>query len=231
MASIEQTNQQIQNALLGSFTKGTIINALGWLLFGVIIIGFGVYAYYWWTTKKQFNKIIFINEIIGNYYQRTAMDTAKTVKLGTGGFEVLYLRKGKTWKLAHGGRTGKREYNFFIQPDGYWYNGMFSSVIQYIDQMKGLIPVVTTNPTMRSQYTALEKLIESLHGQKVKFWDKYGVWVMTGIFLLIIGIFSWLSYREVGGFLGSGAALTDKLTTLADTMNRVAVNFAATCKQ
>jgi hypothetical protein len=227
MAGIEDVNQGIQNAITSWFTKGAILNVLGWVFAAILVIGFCVYAYWWWTTKKQFNKLIYINEIIGNYYQRTGKDTAKTVKIGTGGFEILFLRKGKSWKLAHGGRTGRREYNFFIQPDGYWYNGMFSAVINYIDQLKGLIPVVTTNPTMRSQYTALEKQIESLHGEKQKFWDKYGIWVMTGVFILINGIFLWLSYRELGAFLGQGTELANRLTELANSMSNLAVNMRA----
>jgi hypothetical protein len=97
--------------------------------------------------------------------------------------------------------------------------------MQAIDQNGGLIPVITTNPNMRGQYTSLEKQIGDLHGDKAKFWDKYGVWVMTMGYIVIIGFFSWLSYKEIGQFLGSGSALADKMLQLADAMNRLAVNL------
>jgi hypothetical protein len=96
----------------------------------------------------------------------------------------------------------------------------------YIDQNKGMIPVITTNPTMRAQYTALEKHIDSLHPeQKKSFWDKYGMWVLALGYVGIIGIFSWLSFREIGQFLGSGGALADKMTQLAAEMNKLAINL------
>ena len=90
---------------------------------------------------------------------------------------------------------------------------------------KGLISVITTNPLMRAQYTALEKQIEVLHGEKKTFWDKYGNWVMTGTYIAIIGIFSWLSYREIGQFLGAGSALADRMNELAESMSRLATNL------
>ena len=74
-------------------------------------------------------------------------------------------------------RVGKSDYYFFIMPDGYWYNAMLGSNMYTIDKQNGLIPIVTTNPTMRTQYTALEKQMDSLHQSKGKFWEKYGGWV------------------------------------------------------
>lgn len=127
--------------------------------------------------------------------------------------------------MAHGARSGVNEYTFYILPDGYWYPGNISADIMELDKSGGLLQVITTNPTMRSQYTALEKQIESLHGQKQTFWDKYGNWIMTGTYIGIIGIFSWLSFREISQFLGSGSVLADKLIELADAMNRLAVNL------
>lgn len=222
------TLSEINSKLLGSFQKSAVINALGWLLVAILAIG-GTGAWAWWyIEKKKYNKKITAFEIIGDYYWPNIKDTAKIVKIGKSGFEVLYLKKLKTWKLAYGGKVGKNDYYFFIDPIGYWHNAMMSAKISHIDKFKGLIPIITTNPTMRAQYTALEKQIDLLHGQKQSFWEKYGMWVLSIGYLLIIGVFAWLSFREVGQFLGSGNELAKQMTALADRMNELAVNLKTT---
>lgn len=225
MADITTAGQSAVDKIINFFSSSAFLTAIGWLILGIVIIAAGG-VYLWYTLdKRKFRKVITAFEIVGDYYQPAIRDKAKTAKLGKGGFEILYLKKLKTWKLAYGGRIGKDQYYFFIDPIGYWYNGALSASIHYIDEHKGLIPVVTTNPTMRAQYTALEKHIDSLHKQKEGFWDKYGSWVLTGIYIAIIGIFSWLSFREVGQFLGSGSELASRMSELADQMNRLAVNL------
>lgn len=223
--ALSDINSKIVNSFTNTISKSVVINAIGYLLFGIVAMGlFG-----WWAwsyiEKKKYNKKITAFEILGDYYSPTIRDTAKTVKLGRGGFEILFLRKQKTWKLAYGGRIGKADYYFFIDSIGYWYNGALSGKVQYIDQMQGLIPVITTNPTMRAQYTALEKQIDALHSEKKSFWDKYGTWVLSIAYVLIMGIFVWLSFREVHQFLGSGSELAQRMTELADAMSKIAVNL------
>ena len=225
MVELSTVDQKIVSSLTGWITKKAFLNAIGYLVLGIIAI-FIVAGYAWWRLeKKKYNKKITANFIINGYFQPTYKDVAKSMKIGRGGFEVLYLKKLKTWKLAYGARTGVNEYTFYVLPDGYWYPGQIAADVYYINQMKGLLPVITTNPTMRSQYTSLEKQIDTLHGQKQGFWDKYGNWIMTGTFIALIGIFCWLSFREIGAFLGSGTALADQMTKLAEAMNKLAVNL------
>lgn len=225
MVDLQNINSKIVGGITGIFTKSSFIRGIGYLL--LALIGLGGVAWYAITRfeKKKFNRIIKVHEIINGYFVHTYSDIAKPVKLGKGGFEIIYLKKLKTWKLAHGARSGKNEYNFYVLGDNYWYPGLVSADLGYIDKNKGLIQVIATNPTMRSQYTSLEKQIDSLHDAKKGFWDKYGQWVMTGAFIGIIGIFSWLSFREISQFLGAGSALADRMTALADAMNRLAVNL------
>lgn len=225
MADIASINQGLIDTGKGFFNGGALLTAIGWLILGVLIIGAGGWFMWWSLEKKKYRKKITAFEVVGDIYSPTIRDVARTVKLGKGGFEILFLKKLKTWKLAFGGRVGKDTYYFFIDGIGYWYNGVLSAKIQYIDQEKGMIPVLTTNPTMRAQYTALEKHIDSLHDQKKSFWDKYGQWVIAGTYIAIVGIFSWLSFREISQFLGSGSRLADQMTQLAIEMNKLAVNL------
>ena len=190
---ITSVNQGIMNY----FKSMNFLNIIGWLVFAGILIGIAIWGSIYYKNKKVFNKKITAFEIIGITFQPVIRDFAKTIKIGTGGFEILYLKKLKTWKIGFGGRVGKNDYYFFIMPDGYWYNAMLGSNMYTIDKQDGLIPIVTTNPTMRTQYTALEKQIDSLHQSKGKFWEKYGAWILSIGFVLIAGIMLWLNYKEM----------------------------------
>jgi len=225
MADISGINAKLVSGVTNFFKSSKLINGITYLIIGIIVIA-AAGGYLWYRLdKKKYNKKVTANFIIHGFFQPTYKDAAKSVKIGRGGFEVLYLKKLKTWKLAHGARTGVNDYTFYVLPDGYWYPGQIAADVYYIDQMKGMLPVITTNPTMRSQYTSLEKQIDTLHGQKQGFWDKYGNWIMTGTYVAIIGIFCWLSFREISQFLGAGSLLADKMTQLADAMNRLAINL------
>lgn len=209
---LTQTNQQI----MGAVDLANIGNIIGWIFFFVIIIAGGFVGYIQWKNKKIFNKKITVFEIVGQYYEPVYRDFAKTVKLGKGGFEILFLKKLKVYRIGYGGRVGKRDYYFFIGRDGYWYNGMLSAKEIYSD---GLVPIVTTNPTMRGQYTALEKQIDALHGEKVSFLEKYGQWIAAIAFVLIAGVVMWLILKEYNTLASSLGGITDKIGQLVDKFN------------
>lgn len=215
----------IATKAVGTNIGSTIMSLLAWT-FGLLIlcsaVGFG---YWYYLQGKKFNKKIRVWEIIGNRFEYTFTDTAKDVKLGKGAFVVLYLRKLKTWKLAYGGRSGKNVYDFFILPDGYWYNGTLAANMNKIDETGGLIPVQTTNPLMRAQYTALEKQIDILHGDKVGFWEKYGNWILSGGFIMMIGVFGWLMFKEISPIMNSASATIDKIGVLIDHLDKLTANI------
>jgi len=143
--------------LVSSLTNIPWMNILGWGAFILLLLGGGFFAWKFWNDRKIFNKRITVCDIVGSYYEPIARDLARVVKIGTGGFEILYLKKLKIYRVGYGGRVGRTDYYFFIQPDGYWYNGMMAAGVKAIDKNGGLVPIVTTNPSMRAQYTALEK--------------------------------------------------------------------------
>ena len=211
---VTNVNQKVMGAL-GSVNWMTIG---GWIVFALIAIGGGFFLYSYYKNKKIFNKKINVHSIMGSYWKKTYTDLARAVKIGKGGFEILYLKKLKTWKIAYGGNLGDNNYDFYVLPDGYWYNGMMSADVNAIDKAGGLIPIVTTNPLMRGQYTALEKQIDSLHGDKIKWWDKYGNYVLSMAFVLIAGTFLWLMFKE---FSTAMAQLTTYHNSMAELLDKV----------
>lgn len=216
MADANQIVAATNQKLISGITNLNLMNILGWGLFLVIIIGGSVYGYIIWRNRRIFNKKITVFDIVGINFVPSLRDVAKTVKIGTGGFEILFLKKLKIFRIAYGGKVGKDTYYFFILPDGYWFNGMLSADMMMINKNGGLIPVVTTNPTMRSQYTSLEKQIDSLQQSKATFMEKYGAWVMGIAFVMIAGVFLWLNYREFSQVSGSMSGLVDKIANLVD---------------
>ena len=209
----------VNQSMLNYFKNMNYLNIIGWIVFIIIIVGAAIYFYIYWRNKKLFSKKTTDFEIVGTNFVPTFRDLAKTVKLGSGGFEILYLKKMKTWRLAYGGRVGKDTYYFFRMPDGYPYNAMLSANLFKVDELKGLIPVVTTNASMRSQYTSLEKQIDALHQKKAGFWEKYGGWVMGIIFILVAGVMLWLMYKELVTVSANLASAVDKMGLLMDRIN------------
>lgn len=216
---VSNTNAQI----VGQFANINWMTILAYGFAALLLIGgcIGVWLYY--RDKKVFNKKVTVFEIVGGYYQPAFSDKAKVVKIGTGGFEILFLKKAKTWKIGYGGRVGTDKYYFFIAKDGYWYNGMLGGEITY-KEGNTYIPIVTTNPAMRSQYTSLEKQIDSLHAEKKSFMDKYGGWVFGIIFILISGVLLWLMFREFSSAMGALNNYLNQMATLTDKINQLMTN-------
>ena len=215
----------VNQKLVGTVTNIKWANILGWIALAILVTGV-----VWWATgayrnKKVFSKRITAFEIIGGYWQPAIRDLAKVVKIGKGGFEILYLQKMKAWKIAYGGRVGRNDYYFFIMPDGYWYNGMLFANLNSMDAKGGLIPIVTTNPLMRGQYTSLEKQIDSLAGEGSKFWDKYGGWILSMVFVLIAGVMLWLNYKEYVTATANLKAMASQFADLTKSMANIASNI------
>jgi hypothetical protein len=218
--SVTAVNDQIVNSLV-NINWGQIGF---YIALGTLLIGACIWAMTAQKNKKVYNKVVTAFEIVNGFWQPVIRDKAKSVKLGSGGFEILYLKKAKTWKIAYGGRVGKDTYYFFIMPDGYWYNGMLSANLSYLDKNKGLIEITTTNPLMRGQYTSLEKQVESLHGNKTSVWDKYGSWILGISFVMIAGVMLWLCFREFSGAMGQLNGFNANMNTMLERVNTLISN-------
>jgi hypothetical protein len=213
------TLEDVQTKVFSGITVSSVTSLLGWVVLGVIVIGAIGAGIWWWYTKKQFGKNITDFELINGNYVPARKDTARTLKIGSGGFEIIFLRKSKKYRLAYGARIGKDNYYFFIGQDGYPYNGLLSGILT----KDGVVPVVITNPTARAQYTALEKHVDQLFSEKKTFWDQYGNWVLSGVFIMMIGIFGWLMFKEITTITSQLPPLIDKIAELVDRVNKLLV--------
>lgn len=218
MPDINSINQGIVNSVTG-IKASAILTFIGWVVFALIIIGVSGWAAYYYYNRKTYNKTIIIHELINGTYQETGRDRARSVKLGSGGFEVLHLQKRKIYRIGYGSRMGRNVYNFYIMPDGYWYNGILSGKIN----SAGGVEIISTNPNARAQYTALEKYVDGLYSEKKGFWDKYGNWVLSLAFIVIIGVFAWLIFREISPIMNQFPVLIDKMSELVDKVNKLLV--------
>jgi hypothetical protein len=214
----------VNAGIMNTVTSINFANILGWIAVVIILVGAAVFGYFTWRDKKLYNKNITAFEIVGMNYIPVLRDKAKVIKIGTGGFEILYLKKMKTWKVAYGGRVGKADYYFFIGPDGYWMNSMLSANVMQIDKGGGLIPVVTTNPNMRAQYTSLEKQIDTLHADKKSWMEKYGGWVAAIGFVLVAGVMLWLCYKEFVTAMSGLQEIIGKEAEILDKVNMMLAN-------
>ncbi len=228
MADSNEILVSATSKLTGFFSGTGWMTIIGWILFIALCGGGGWFIYNSYKNKKIFNKRITAFEIISGEWVACIRDKAKIIKIGKGGFEILFLKKSKAWKIAYGGRVGRNDYYFYIMPDGYWYNGTMMANINKIDETGGLIPITTTNPLMRGQYTALEKQIDTLHSEKTSFWEKHGSFVMSIAFILIAGVLLWLMFKEWRGALGQLSGyhaglekVLDKLATLAGNIQGI----------
>lgn len=218
----------VNQAIVDKVTNFNFLDAFAWILLILIIAGGILWGFLYYRNKKLYNKNIQVNELNGDHWETTFNDKAKNVKLGKGGFIIFHLKKLKTWKLGYGGRVGKNIYEFYILPDGYWYNGVRAAGVNVIDKVNGLIPIKTTNPLMRSQYTSLEKQIDSLGENKKSFWETHGTWVMGISFVLVAGLFLWFIAKEIGTTTQGLGVFIDKLDILIDRLNKLTSNIQTT---
>lgn len=220
------------NAKIAGFFTGmsgiSFLNVIGWIIFILLIIGGGWWVYKYYKNKKEYYIRITAFKSSGGKWIPSIRDTAKVVKLGKGGFEILYLKKAKSWRISYGESVGINDYYFFIMPDGYWYNSVLLSGLSYMDKAGGLIPVATTNPLMRGQYTSLEKQIDAIHGQKEKWWDKYGNYVLSIAFVLIAGVLLWMMFKEFHSALGELSTYHTKLGEILTKLSNLATNIQGT---
>ena len=149
-------------------------------IFLFFLIGAGI-IYYVFVNRLYNRKIVVYENISGQGYTETWRDTARVVKIGDGGEELLFLKKKKVYRTAYGKKMGKNLYWFAIGQDGYWYN----SVLGDLDAKMGMLDIEPVDRDMRLMHVAVRKNIQERY-RKIKFMEKYGTIVFNGIFLIIM---------------------------------------------
>lgn len=201
--------------------SGSTITILGiiFILTAVICI----VAYILFDRNQYSRKIIVFENISGQGFQPIFNDRARLIRLGSGGEEILYLKKKKVYRTAYGKKMGKNTYWFVIGQDGYWYN----SVLGDLDAKMGMLDIEPIDRDMRYMHVAIRKNIEERYNQ-VKFLEKYGTILMSGLFLVImlVGIFFLLDKianisSEVGNAVSVGNELAQANKQILSSLDNV----------
>ena len=168
------------NGLVLGIPFYTFILMLGLIL--IFIIGVGV-IFFIYNFRIYNKRVVKFENISGRGYQPVFKDKARLIKVGDGGEELLWLKKQKVFRTAYGKKMGKNTYWFAVGQDGYWYN----IVLGDVDAKLGMLDIEPTDREMRFMNVAMRRNAEERY-KTGKFMEKYGAFVITGIFLLIIVI-------------------------------------------
>lgn len=174
---------------------------INWVLILAIILIFvtiGVVIFVVYNNRLFKRRIIVFENISGLGYQPTYKDKARLVKVGDGGEELLFLRKKKVYRTAYGKKMGPNTYWFAVGQDGYWYNCALGD----LDAKMGMLDIEPIDRDMRYMHVAVRKNIQERY-RKIKFMEKYGTIMMSGLFILIMIIGLGLLLNKMGDIAGT----------------------------
>jgi len=177
-----------------------------------LIVGIGVFILIQWMTYNR--KIVVFENISGQGFQPVFKDSARLVRLGDGGEELLYLRKKKVYRTAYGKRMGKNTYWFVVGQDGYWYN----CILGDLDAKMGMLDIEPIDRDMRYMHVAVRKNITERY-RKIGMMEKYGTIILSTVFLLVM----------IGGiwFIADKLAETAQITAQNIKSSEAVVDAAA----
>jgi len=189
-----------------SFGFNSTIWYLILLIIFIVIIG-GVGLFMMQRLRVYNKKIVVFENIAGQGFQPVYKDRARLVKLGDGGEELMYLLKKKVYRTAYGKKMGKNTYWFAIGQDGYWYNVVLGDV----DAKMGMLDIEPIDRDMRYMHVAIRKNIQDRY-KKVGIMEKYGVYIFSAIFLLIIILGNWFILDKIADINMSSASTVEAAT-------------------
>ncbi len=165
--------------------------------------------------RKIYNKKIVLFENTGQGYHVAGKDRARTIKVGNGGDELLFLKKRKVYRTAYGRKMGKNEIWFAVGQDGYWYN----CILGDLDAKMGMLDIEPIDRDMRAFHVAATRNIMESYGKQT-FMQKYGVLVISSIFLLVMIIAIWLLMSKAGDLIEAAKPVAEALTFAAEEMTK-----------
>ncbi len=180
------------------------------VIFAFFLIG-AVIIYFVYVGRLYNKKIIVFENISGQGFQPTIKDKARLVKIGDGGEELLFLKKGKVYRTAYGRKMGKNTYWFSIGQDGYWYNVILGD----LDAKMGMLDIEPIDRDMRLMHVAVRKNITERY-RKIKFMEKYGTIMFNGVFLIIMLIGLGFLLNQM---TENAQVINEGLKTAKDVMN------------
>ena len=205
-----------------NFGIGIWITIIGLIL--LVFIFIGILAWIYIQKKAYYIQIRDFENISGQGYQLTKRNTARVVKIGDGGEEVLLLKKGKTYRTAYGRKMGKNEYWFAKGQDGYMYN----VVLGDLDAKMGMLDIEPIDRDMRYMHVAIRKNIQERYKKEDKI-AKYMPIVLSFVFVVIIIIASWLVISKAGDLINGSASIAQSVQTAASSLNNAVGKLETIC--
>lgn len=183
-----------------------LLNGLYFILFFGFVGGIGWFVYNNYIFRY---KIEIFENLGGTRYVKTGSDRARLIKLGDGGEMIMKLKKRKCYRTAYGRKMGQNLYWFAVGQDGYWYNITLGD----LDAKQGMLDIEPIDRDMRYMHVAIRKNIQDRY-RKTSFMDKYGAWMLAGIFTVGMFLGGWFLIDKMGD-------QTQLLSTTVDTANQV----------
>jgi len=187
-----------------------------------IAIAIGIYIYIQYKTYNK--KIVLFENLAGQGYQVTFKDRARVVKIGDGGEEILYLKKKKVYRTAYGKKMGRNTYWFAVGQDGYWYNILLGD----LDAKMGMLDIEPVDRDMRYMHVAIRKNIQERY-RKVGFMEKYGVLMMSGIFILAMIISLFILIDQIGQLMGEAKQTVEAANELQEPISNMLSKIDTIC--
>jgi hypothetical protein len=155
-------------------------------LVGFTVIGIIIF------TRTYNKRVIIFQNISGLGFQIVGKFKARTISLGTGGYEVLKLMGGD-FVSAYGRPMGVNSYWFAKLEDGLLYNFVMTD----LDAKKATMDVKPINTDVRGWYVVKDRMAKETY-QKQKFLEKYGATIIMFFFLVAFIIGMWVIVGKIG---------------------------------
>jgi len=179
---------------------------------GVILIG-GVATLIFFKTYSR--KIVFFENISGLGYQPTLKRRARSLRVGTGGEELLSLMGGDTIS-AYGRKMGKNTYWFAKGQDGYWYNFLLGD----LDTKMAMLDIDPVDTDVRMFHVAKDRMNKENY-LKRSFLEKYGSLMIMFLFLVVLILGMWFIVGKIGEATESLAATQNANTAVLVTTQQI----------
>jgi len=193
------------------------------LIIVILILG-GVAIFFMHRFRVYSKKIVVFENISGQGYQPVYKDRARLIKLGDQGEELLYLLKKKVYRTAYGKKMGKNTYWFAVGQDGYWYN----VVLGDIDAKMGMLDIEPIDRDMRYMHVAIRKNIQDNY-KKIGLMEKYGTYIMSGIFLIVMLIGMWFLLDKIATIASNASGSVEASKQVAEATKNILSSMDNIC--
>lgn len=201
---------------------GTWITIAVLIIFVLMIIG--VLVWFYIQKKLYYINIRDFENIAGQGFQLSGRDTARIIKTGDGGEELLLTRRTKQYRTAYGRKMGKNEYWFCKGQDGYWYN----AVLGDLDAKMGMLDIEPIDRDMRYMHVAIRKNIQDRYKKEDKF-SKYAPFVISFVFLVIMVIATWLLMSKAGDLIQEAQTVVGATKPIAEALTNAVSKLDSIC--